>query len=243
MASPAGGTRCKESKRLSDFFNIYALLDITARFVDNLRTHIVRFTKIAEEGPKKGAGKELEKTWYTMDVEEGKSVMERIAAIKESSLQHSAPCKWGSLYHTDSLPVDTKTRVVPVQGPPRSFFGDILDKVHLILIEDTGNCQPTFSTQLGFGILDGFADYLFALVRHIVPGEEHLNKPTIRHPELSPSTIFVSESEISALSLNLEQTAILPFCVQADIYSAFRTTVTRVRRMSFVQLSPMTLTC
>ncbi|KMU75729.1 hypothetical protein CISG_04903 [Coccidioides immitis RMSCC 3703] len=222
MASPAGGTRCKESKRLSDFFNIYALLDITARFVDNLRTHIVRFTKIAEEGPKKGAGKELEKTWYTMDVEEGKSVMERIAAIKESSLQHSAPCKG---------------------GPPRSFFGDILDKVHLILIEDTGNCQPTFSTQLGFGILGGFADYLFALVRHIVPGEEHLNKPTIRHPELSPSTIFVSESEISALSLNLEQAAIPPFCVQADIYSAFRTTVTRVRRMSFVQLSPMTLTC
>nr|KMM72219.1 hypothetical protein CPAG_08516 [Coccidioides posadasii RMSCC 3488] len=195
MASPAWGTRCKESKRLSDFFNIYALLDITARFVDNLRTHILLANGVVFVIP----------TPYQLILRRG----------------------W-FLYRA---------------GPPRSFFGDILDKVHLILIEDTGNCQPTFSTQLGFGILGGFADYLFALVRHIVPGEEHLNKPTIRHPELSPSTIFVSESEISALSLNLEQTAILPFCVQADIYSAFRTTVTRVRRMSFVQLSPMTLTC
>ncbi|KMP09231.1 hypothetical protein CIRG_08912 [Coccidioides immitis RMSCC 2394] len=74
-----------------------------------------------------------------MDVEDGKSVTERIAAIKEYSLQHSARCKWGSLYHTDSLPVDTKTRVVPVQGPPRSFFGKLsADVLNAARLRDLG---------------------------------------------------------------------------------------------------------
>lgn len=64
-------------------------------------------------------------------------------------------------------------------------------------------------------------DYL-KLAPHIVPKEEELSTPTIRHPDLSPSNIFVSDSgEITGI-IDWQHTAILPIFLQAKIPKHFQ---------------------
>jgi Phosphotransferase enzyme family len=56
----------------------------------------------------------------------------------------------------------------------------------------------------------------------IVPDDSCLNRPTLRHPDLSPSNIFVSkEGEISGL-IDWEGTTILPLFLQARIPEHFQ---------------------
>ena len=56
----------------------------------------------------------------------------------------------------------------------------------------------------------------------IVPDKQGLNRPTLRHPDLSPSNIFVSkEGEISGL-IDWEDTTILPLFLQARFPEHFQ---------------------
>jgi hypothetical protein len=62
--------------------------------------------------------------------------------------------------------------------------------------------------------IEHLSDYL-KLTPYLVPKEEELNIPTIRHPDLSPSNIFVSASgEITGI-IDWQHTAILPKFLQA----------------------------
>ena len=64
-------------------------------------------------------------------------------------------------------------------------------------------------------------DYL-KLVPYLVPKEEQLDVPTIRHRDLSPSNIFISESgEITGL-IDWQHTSILPLSLQAKIPEHFQ---------------------
>jgi hypothetical protein len=51
----------------------------------------------------------------------------------------------------------------------------------------------------------------------LIPGEEELNRPVIRHPDLQPSNIFVSDDfEITSL-IDWQHTVVLPLLLQSDI--------------------------
>ncbi|KAM5458569.1 hypothetical protein MaudCBS49596_000485 [Microsporum audouinii] len=57
---------------------------------------------------------------------------------------------------------------------------------------------------------------------YIIPTQEYLNQPTIRHPDFSPNNIFINESgEISAI-IDWERTSILPLFIQANIPKYFQ---------------------
>lgn len=60
----------------------------------------------------KARGKELEATWYSMNFDERKSVMEKIVAIESLLFNLKLP-SFGSLYFTDSLPHGTDMVVLP----------------------------------------------------------------------------------------------------------------------------------
>jgi len=60
------------------------------------------------------------------------------------------------------------------------------------------------------------------VARHTIPEKEELNQPTIRHPDLSPSNIFISPSgEITGL-VDWQYSAILPVFLQAKIPKHFQ---------------------
>lgn len=64
-------------------------------------------------------------------------------------------------------------------------------------------------------------DYL-RVVPLVVPGPAEFNQPTIRHPDLSPSNIFISETgEITGL-IDWQHTSILPLFLQAKIPKHFQ---------------------
>jgi hypothetical protein len=56
---------------------------------------------------------------------------------------------------------------------------------------------------------------------HMVPSQDNLNKPTIRHPDLSPSNIFIESDNISSL-IDWEHAVILPLFIQAKIPTHFQ---------------------
>lgn len=60
------------------------------------------------------------------------------------------------------------------------------------------------------------------VVPYVVPPREDWNKPTMRHPDLSPGNIFVNESgEISGV-IDWHRTVILPMFIQARVPSHFQ---------------------
>jgi len=64
-------------------------------------------------------------------------------------------------------------------------------------------------------------DYL-KVARHLVPKSEALNVPTIRHPDLSPSNIFISDSgEITGI-IDWQHSTALPIFLQAKIPKHFQ---------------------
>jgi hypothetical protein len=64
-------------------------------------------------------------------------------------------------------------------------------------------------------------DYL-GVIAHMIPEQAELNQPTLRHPDLSPSNIIVSESgEITGL-IDWQHTSILPLYLQAKIPKHFQ---------------------
>ncbi|WEW55174.1 hypothetical protein PRK78_000603 [Emydomyces testavorans] len=69
--------------------------------------------------------------------------------------------------------------------------------------------------------LRSLQDYL-TLAPFIVPDEEYLNQPTIRHPDLSPSNIFVNDSGDISSIIDWEHTSILPLFLQAKIPHHFQ---------------------
>ena len=60
------------------------------------------------------------------------------------------------------------------------------------------------------------SDYL-KLVPYLVPREEELNAPTIRHPDLSPSNILVRDSGEIASVIDWQHATVIPLFLQAKI--------------------------
>jgi len=69
--------------------------------------------------------------------------------------------------------------------------------------------------------IDNLLDYL-KVVPHIIPEGEELNKPTIRHPDLSPNNVFISESGDITGVIDWQHSAILPVFLQAKIPKHFQ---------------------
>ncbi|KFZ20633.1 hypothetical protein V502_03115 [Pseudogymnoascus sp. VKM F-4520 (FW-2644)] len=65
------------------------------------------------------------------------------------------------------------------------------------------------------------ADYL-KVAPHLVPDGEELNAPTIRHPDLSPSNIFISETGKITGIIDWQHTSVLPSFLQAKIPKHFQ---------------------
>ena len=64
-------------------------------------------------------------------------------------------------------------------------------------------------------------DYL-KVAPHLVPKAEQLNVPTIRHPDLSPSNIFISDSGDITGIIDWQHATILPIFLQAKIPKHFQ---------------------
>ena len=64
-------------------------------------------------------------------------------------------------------------------------------------------------------------DYL-KIAPHLVPKAEQLNAPTIRHPDLSPSNIFISDSGDITGIIDWQHATILPIFLQAKIPKHFQ---------------------
>ncbi|KAF7506025.1 hypothetical protein GJ744_012272 [Endocarpon pusillum] len=63
-------------------------------------------------------------------------------------------------------------------------------------------------------------DYL-KIARFLVPDNEEMNRPTIRHPDLSPSNIFISTRGEIAGMIDWQHCVVLPLFLQAKIPSHF----------------------
>lgn len=64
-------------------------------------------------------------------------------------------------------------------------------------------------------------DYL-KVVPHIVPKDEQLNTPTLRHPDLSPNNILISDSGDITGIIDWQRTVILPRFLHANIPKHFQ---------------------
>jgi hypothetical protein len=64
-------------------------------------------------------------------------------------------------------------------------------------------------------------DYL-KVAPHLVPKAEQLNVPTIRHPDLSPSNIFISDAGDITYIIDWQHTTILPIFLQTKIPKHFQ---------------------
>lgn len=64
--------------------------------------------------------------------------------------------------------------------------------------------------------------YYLKLAPHIVPEDSDLCQPTIRHPDLSPTNIFVSESGEVTGVIDWQHSTILPAFLQARIPKHFQ---------------------
>ncbi|KAE9368100.1 phosphotransferase family protein [Stipitochalara longipes BDJ] len=69
--------------------------------------------------------------------------------------------------------------------------------------------------------INHLSDYL-KVAPHLVPKEEQLNVPTIRHPDLSPSNIFVSDSGDITGIIDWQHATVLPIFLQAKIPKHFQ---------------------
>ena len=69
--------------------------------------------------------------------------------------------------------------------------------------------------------MDHLLNYL-KLAAYLVPNSLELNSPTIRHPDLSPSNIFVSESGDITGIIDWQHATVLPIFLQAKIPKYFQ---------------------
>ncbi|KAL6705518.1 hypothetical protein ACN47E_006635 [Coniothyrium glycines] len=69
--------------------------------------------------------------------------------------------------------------------------------------------------------IDNLRDYL-KVASHIVPEDPELCQPTIRHPDLSPDNIFVSESGNITGVIDWQHSTMLPMFLQAKIPKHFQ---------------------
>jgi hypothetical protein len=69
--------------------------------------------------------------------------------------------------------------------------------------------------------VDSLTDYL-KVAPHIIPENPELCQPTIRHPDLSPNNIFVSESGDITGVIDWQHSTILPLFLQAKIPKHFQ---------------------
>ncbi|OJD22272.1 hypothetical protein ACJ73_06381 [Blastomyces percursus] len=69
--------------------------------------------------------------------------------------------------------------------------------------------------------INSLTDYL-KVAPHIAPEGKELNKPTIRHPDLSPCNIFISESGNITGIIDWQHTTALPIFLQAKIPKHFQ---------------------
>ncbi|KAK2738840.1 hypothetical protein FQN55_000396 [Onygenales sp. PD_40] len=203
----------------------------------------------------KARGKLLDETWYTMDVEKRKHLMEKIVDVETRLFEIRLPA-CGSLYFRDSLPKDVGQSAVDVpghegfcigpsaeamwwyhgrdelqanRGPWRSTL-DLLTEVgqrELQWLHKFGRPryprEPLYRELYNNQKVDpttqiaNLEDYV-QVARYLVPPRDDLNRPTLRHPDLSPRNIFINDdaSEITAI-IDWERTAILPAFIHTRV--------------------------
>ncbi|KAL9105601.1 MAG: hypothetical protein Q9227_009259 [Pyrenula ochraceoflavens] len=69
--------------------------------------------------------------------------------------------------------------------------------------------------------MSALTEYLSA-VRHLIPDEKRFNLPTLRHPDLSPANIFVSEAGDITGVIDWQHTVVLPLFLQAQVPRHFQ---------------------
>jgi hypothetical protein len=69
--------------------------------------------------------------------------------------------------------------------------------------------------------MSSLSDYL-SIAPCLVPDEERLNRPTIRHPDLSPNNIFISESGDITAIIDWQHCVVLPLFLQAKLPHHFQ---------------------
>ncbi|GAB7348941.1 hypothetical protein MBLNU459_g7627t1 [Dothideomycetes sp. NU459] len=168
----------------------------------------------------KAQGSELEQTWYTMTIEERSSVMKQIVCLEDKLFQLEFPVN-GSTGEEEEFCLGPSTELLwwykdrdllNVNRGPWTTATDAMKSVgerELAWLERFG--EPRYPREVMYREfynkkkvdpavqMQSLRDYL-TLAPAIIPDDADLIKPTIRHPDLSPSNIFVSDSgDITAL--------------------------------------------
>ncbi|KAF7513613.1 hypothetical protein GJ744_008907 [Endocarpon pusillum] len=204
----------------------------------------------------------LQKSWYSMTVEERLQMVEKIVLLEKKMFDISLPA-CGAIYFKDSLPPETTVIGIPGStddkgvskfcigpsnqhlwwyakrdklgadmGPWRNTTRllQAVGKREIKWLQKYG--QPRFPQIPIYKALyqhkksdpavqiKALNEYLM-ISPHIVPDDPGFNRPTLRHPDLSPSNIFISKGEITGL-IDWENTTILPLFMQAWIPGHFQ---------------------
>ncbi|DAA75386.1 TPA_exp: Uncharacterized protein A8136_1783 [Trichophyton benhamiae CBS 112371] len=218
-----------EAKRLSErhlHFNLHVLLNIIAKSVARPENDITEFSKIGEGGSYRVFEAKFEdglaviaRLPYPCTIPPTYGIASEVATIEYLRLQGIPIPKvldWSSspatnplgadLYFTDSLPHGTDMVVLP--GNSTFCVGPSTEYLWWRLY---GNKKVSPEVQIR-----NLEDFL-SVAPHIIPSQEFLNEPTIRHPDFSPNNIFIDEAgEISGI-IDWERTSILPLFVQAKM--------------------------
>ncbi|PGH09672.1 hypothetical protein AJ79_05638 [Helicocarpus griseus UAMH5409] len=176
----------------------------------------------------KAPGKALDEIWYTMSHEKRKRLVKEIVDIETVLFKREFPAS-GSIYFRESLPPEDKSVELPDDnrfciGPSTAiwWWHSKRDKLHA----DRGPWTSTLDIDLYDNKrvdpqeqIANLRDFL-EIAPYLVPARENWNRPTIRHPDLSPSNIFIDEvgdnANITSV-IDWERTVILPMFMHAKL--------------------------
>ncbi|KFY50732.1 hypothetical protein V496_09207 [Pseudogymnoascus sp. VKM F-4515 (FW-2607)] len=151
-------------------------------------------------------GRELSETWQTMTFKERMAVVQKIVDVER-------------ILFGIQLPIVQEVYLGPSSALGRllSICGDTKTDICLPLIMGLGGVAQNYPQVQ----IKHLVDYL-KVAPHLVPSGEELNAPTIRHPDLSPSNIFISEDGNITGIIDWQHTAVLPIFLQAKIPKNFQ---------------------
>ncbi|KFY68186.1 hypothetical protein V498_10721 [Pseudogymnoascus sp. VKM F-4517 (FW-2822)] len=181
-------------------------------------------------------GRELSETWQTMTFKERMAVVQKIVDVERILFGIQLPVS-GSLYFKNFLGADEKIVDIPDSaggvsrakfcvGPSTDNWREGIEWLYKFG-EKRYPREPLYREFYGRKLVDPqvqikhLVDYL-KVAPHLVPSGEELNAPTIRHPDLSPSNIFISEDGNITGIIDWQHTAVLPIFLQAKIPKNFQ---------------------
>ncbi|TVY53036.1 Altered inheritance of mitochondria protein 9, mitochondrial [Lachnellula cervina] len=190
-------------------------------------------------------GKRLSSTWYNMTARKRWYLMEKIVRLEQTFFDIQFPVS-GSIFYKNSLEPGVRSVDLPQTitdgakfciGPSTDYLWwfqnrhelsvshgpwdtseDVLKAVgerELQWLQKFGQpSRPAGANRLPEGLSQGCP--------YLVPKKTEDNAPTIRHPDLSPYNIFVSESGDITGVIDWRHTAILPIFLQAKVPKHFQ---------------------